>query len=47
MNKLESDLKNALIPDILVIRDVPDAQLDEWKQSHPAKQYLKVVRVGP
>lgn len=47
MNQLEKDLKDSMIPDFCVIRNVPDEQLEEFKQSHPARNYLHVQRVGP
>lgn len=47
INELGKDLKNSMIPEFCVIRNVPDEQIDEYKRDHPARNYLHVERVGP
>ena len=46
MNQLKADLKEAMIPEICVIREeLTDEQLAEYQRTHPAKQYVRVNRV--
>lgn len=48
MNELGEDLKNGMVPAYHVIRDaVPNEQLADYQKAHPAKEYIRVVRVGP
>jgi hypothetical protein len=46
MNELKEDLRDAMIPEFLVIREqMTDEQLDEYQREHPAKNYIRVVLV--